>query len=69
MIFPSIFPADNNNSAERDVFGTLAKLPPDDFDVYYGKTFRAVGKRMQDEYEIDFIIVDKRSNWIIGILT
>ena len=68
MIFPATFPLDKKNSAERAVFMALSNLPADDFDIFYSKSFRGVTDRRQDDYEIDFIIVDKRENWINSII-
>lgn len=68
MIFPAVFPPDKKNPAEKEVFTALLNLPKADFDVFYSKSFRGVADRRQDDYEIDFIIVDKRNSWINAII-
>jgi hypothetical protein len=42
MIYPSEFPLENTNVAEKAVFDALRKLPEDQFDVYFGRKFAAV---------------------------
>lgn len=58
MIFPSEFPLDNTNVAEKAVYDALKKLPEDQFDVYFGRKFAAIERGEKVEYEIDFLIAD-----------
>ena len=62
MIYPPKFPSNNDNRAERLVYQALSKLPAVDFDIYYQKTFSGVGIKESDEYEIDFLVIDKRND-------
>jgi hypothetical protein len=66
MIYPHIF--QNDNSAEEKVFNALSKLPDADFTTFYSQEFTAINPRENNEYEIDFIIVDHRNNKINTIL-
>jgi hypothetical protein len=68
MIYPSNFPEDINNTAEEEVYNALKKLPQDDFDVYYQKTFSGFVKGESDDYEIDFLVVDKRNDRFNALL-
>lgn len=68
MIFPKIYPPDKNSPAEKMVFAALEKLSEQDFDVFFSKSFRGIKDRQQDDYEIDFIIVDKRGSHINSII-
>lgn len=68
MIYPSRFPPDNVNFAEEKVYQALSELPSDDFDVFFRKTFSGKTKGESDDYEVDFIIIDKRGNRFNAIL-
>ena len=68
MIYPSRFPPDNDNFAEREVYNALSELPSDDFDVFFRKTFSGKERGESDDYEVDFIIVDKRDQRFNAIL-
>ena len=61
MIYPSQFPENNHNHAERKVFKALKQLDPHDFDVYWNRTFAGKTKDEDNLYEIDFLIFDLRS--------
>ena len=61
MIYPNEFPGNkDHNNPEWNVFMAMKDLP-NDFDVYYTKTFSAKSSRERPEYEIDFIVVDLRN--------
>ena len=47
MIYPSQFPAYNDNHGERKVFEALKKLDPHNFDVFWSRGFtgRNPGRR------------------------
>ena len=60
MIYPSDFPPDYENFSEKMVYQALTKLPEKDFDVFFHKTFSGSEKSENDDYEIDFLVVDKR---------
>jgi hypothetical protein len=68
MHFPSEFPLDNTNQAEKDVFYALRKIPVDQFDVYFGRKFAAIEKGEKVEYEIDFLIADLRGGRLNALL-
>ena len=62
MIYPPHFPKDYENIAEKRVYSAMSALPPDDYDVYFQKTFSGSGCRENDDYEIDFLVIDKRND-------
>ena len=62
MIYPPHFPEDYENIGEKRVYHALSALPADDYDVYFQKTFSGSGSRENDDYEIDFLIIDKRND-------
>ena len=62
MIYPPHFPDDYENIAEKRVYHALSALPADDYDVYFQKTFSGSGSRENDDYEIDFLVIDKRND-------
>ena len=62
MIYPPKFPSNIDNRAERLVYEALSKLSDDEFDIYYQKTFSGAGIKESDEYEIDFLVIDKRND-------
>jgi len=68
MIYPPDFPEDINNTAEEKVYHALKKLHQSDFDVYYQKTFSGFIKGESDDYEIDFLVVDKRDDRFNALL-
>jgi len=68
MIYPPNFPEDINNTAEEEVYKALTNLPQDDFDVYYQKTFSGFIKGESDDYEIDFLVIDKRDDRFNALL-
>ena len=68
MIYPSEFPLDNENQAERTVFDALNKLPKDQFDVFFGRKFAAVERGEKVEYEIDFLIADLRGGKVQALI-
>lgn len=68
MIFPSEFPLDNTNVAEKAIFDALKRLPTDQFDIYFGRKFAAVERGEKVEYEIDFLITDLRGGRLNSIL-
>ncbi len=70
-LYPMIFPAKFNKTdepAEEKVFNALSKLPDADFTTFYSQEFTAIHPRENNEYEIDFIVVDHRENKINTIL-
>ena len=68
MIYPSEFPLDNQNQAERTVFDALNKLSKDQFDVFFGRKFAAVERGEKVEYEIDFLIADLRGGRVQALI-
>jgi len=68
MIYPSEFPLENTNVAEKAVFDALRKLPEDQFDVYFGRKFAAIERGEKKEYEIDFLVVDLRGGRVQALL-
>jgi hypothetical protein len=68
MIYPSEFPLENTNVAEKAVFDALRRLPEDQFDVYFGRKFAAVERGEKKEYEIDFLVVDLRGGRVQALL-
>lgn len=68
MIYPPHFPSDYENNAEKMVYQALTDLPEKDFDVFFHKTFSGNEKTESDDYEIDFLIVDKRDERFNAIL-
>lgn len=68
MIYPPAFPEDIDNTAEKEVYNALAKLPEDNFDIFYQKTFSGISKGESNDYEIDFLIIDKRQNRFNAVL-
>ena len=68
MIYPSEFPLDNTNVAEKAVFDALKKLPMDQFDVYFGRKFAAIERGEKVEYEIDFLIADLRGGRVQALI-
>ena len=68
MIYPSEFPLENTNVAEKAVFDALKRLPEDQFDVYFGRKFAAVERGEKKEYEIDFLVVDLRGGRVQALL-
>ena len=68
MIYPSEFPLDNTNLAEKAVFDALKKLPMDQFDVYFGRKFAAIERGEKVEYEIDFLIADLRGGRVQALI-
>ena len=68
MIYPSEFPLENTNIAEKAVFDALRRLPEDQFDVYFGRKFAAVERGEKKEYEIDFLVVDLRGGRVQALL-
>ncbi len=55
MIYPSYFPVDLENKAEKIVFEKLFILK-DKYDIFYARKFVALSNAERSEYEIDFII-------------
>ncbi len=68
MIYPPVFPSDINNRAEEKVYEALSQLPQDDYDIYFQKTFSGVSGKESADYEIDFLIIDKRDDRFNAIL-
>jgi len=68
MIYPPQFPEDYENIAEKRVYHALSALPKDEYDVYFQKSFSGSGSRENDDYEIDFLVIDKRNDRINAIL-
>lgn len=68
MIYPSQFPLENTNIAEKAVFNELRRLPEDQFDVYFGRKFAAIERGEKKEYEIDFLVVDLRGGRVQALL-
>ncbi len=68
MIYPPKFPKSIDNPAEENVFKALAKLPKDGFDIYYSKCFSGSSGNENSDYEIDFLLIDKRNNRFNGLL-
>jgi ribosomal protein L19E len=68
MLYPSEFPLDNTNTAEKTVFDAFRRLPSDQFDVYFGRKFSAIEKGEKVEYEIDFLIADLRGGKLNALL-
>jgi hypothetical protein len=68
MIYPSEFPLDNTNTAEKTIFDALRRLPSDQYDVYFGRKFSAIEKGEKVEYEIDFLIADLRGSKLNALL-
>ena len=68
MIYPSKFPKSIDNPAEENVFNALARLPENDFDIFYSKCFSGASGNESSDYEIDFLLIDKRNDRFNGIL-
>lgn len=69
MIYPSEFPGDKNpNNPEWKVFQQIKKLDPEQFDVFYSRTFSGINKKEKIEYEIDFIVTDLRENFFNALV-
>lgn len=74
MIYPTTFPVSNENPYEREVYIALSKLmnekdtSKDEFDVFCFKKFTGEVKGEKIEYEIDFLIADKRNNKLNGLI-
>jgi hypothetical protein len=67
MIFPNKFNK-SDEPAEEKIFNALAKLPDSDFTTFYSQEFTSINPRENNEYEIDFIVVDHRNNKLNAIL-
>lgn len=67
MIFPHKFNK-SDEPAEEKIFNALAKLPDSDFTTFYSQEFTSINPRENNEYEIDFIVVDHRNNKLNAIL-
>ena len=64
MIYPpphTHFPYDFENIAEKRVNHALSALPTDDYDIYFQKTFSGSGSLENDDYEIDFLVIDSET--------
>ncbi|MCH6198616.1 AAA family ATPase [Aquiflexum sp. LQ15W] len=68
MIYPSEFPLDNTNSAEKAVYDALKKISADQFDVYFGRKFAAIERGEKVEYEIDFLVADLRGDRLNALI-
>jgi hypothetical protein len=51
------------------VYHALSALPADDYDVYFQKTFSGYGSLENDDYEIDFLVIDKRKDRFLNSIT
>ena len=68
MIYPSEFPATNDNPPEKIVFNRLKQLDPNRYDVFHSRSFSRISKGERLEYEVDFIIVEKSQNRVNAVL-
>jgi len=68
MIYPSKYPPENKNNAEKLIYEKLCDLPQESYDVFFQKTFSGMGVKESEEYEIDFLIIDKRNGRFNAIL-
>ena len=69
MLYPSEFPGDKNpENPEWKVFQQMSKLPSDQFDVFYSRTFSGIKKNEKIEYEIDFIVTDLRDHFFNALV-
>ncbi|MFD2891191.1 UvrD-helicase domain-containing protein [Flavobacterium chuncheonense] len=66
MIYPATY--QNNNSAEEKVYNALAKLPDEDFTIFYNQQFTSIHPAEKNEYELDFIIADHRNGKLNAII-
>ncbi len=68
MIYPGSYPEANNNRAEKYVYDALSTLNKNDYDVFFQKNFTGTAENESADYEIDFLIIDKRLNRFNGVL-
>lgn len=68
MIYPEEFPDFNcPPDSERKVYNAMRQLP-DEFDVFYNRTFSSRVKGQKSDYEIDFIVADLRKGHFNGLV-
>jgi len=68
MIYPEEFPEFNGPpESERKVYNAMRQLP-DEFDVFYNRTFSSRVKGQKSDYEIDFMVADLRKGHFNGLV-
>jgi hypothetical protein len=68
MIYPASYPEDKFNRAEKQVYDALSGLDKNDYDIFFQKNFAGTVNNESADYEIDFLIIDKREERFNGIL-